>query len=237
MRPINSFLLAVCIALAIALVVLTVTPFYGAPYNQAASAAADSSQNQQSYVAAFWKWTTHDPVAFYTSLLAVFTFVLAVSTIGLWIVTYLTLRHARQDAARQARDMRDSIKVGQDSSKAAAKSADAAERGVIAADRAWIEVVIKLTDGLTFDKAEIYVSAEATFKNVGRSPATDVGVWLRLCADAAVASHFVADDARIGQRGYIRAVTGSYGQVLFPGRDASTNSRISIKLSEFTERL
>jgi hypothetical protein len=32
-----------------------------------------------------WHWTTHDPVAF-------FTFVLAASTIGLWIVTWLGIR-------------------------------------------------------------------------------------------------------------------------------------------------
>jgi hypothetical protein len=34
---------------------------------------------------AFWHWTTHEPVAFYT-------FVLAVSTIGLWIITWRGIR-------------------------------------------------------------------------------------------------------------------------------------------------
>src|SRR5436190_1382017 len=33
----------------------------------------------------FWHWTVHDPVAFYTSILAV-------STIGLWIITWRGIR-------------------------------------------------------------------------------------------------------------------------------------------------
>jgi hypothetical protein len=40
----------------------------------------------------FWHWTTHDPVAFYT-------FVLATSTIGLWIVTW-------RSSVRQSRELR-----------------------------------------------------------------------------------------------------------------------------------
>jgi hypothetical protein len=39
---------------------------------------------------AFWRWTTHDPVAVYTA-------VLAISTIGLWIVTARGIRNQRRD--------------------------------------------------------------------------------------------------------------------------------------------
>jgi hypothetical protein len=39
---------------------------------------------------AFWRWTTHDAVAVYTA-------VLAISTIGLWIVTALGIRNQRRD--------------------------------------------------------------------------------------------------------------------------------------------
>lgn len=60
----------------------------------------------------FWEKTTNDPTAYFTLWLVVFTGVLAVSTIGLWIVTW-------RGSASQARDMKDSIEV-------AAKSADAA---------------------------------------------------------------------------------------------------------------
>jgi hypothetical protein len=48
-------------------------------------------------VIAFWRWTTHDPVAFYTSVLAVFTGVLSISTIGLWIVTARGVRNQTRD--------------------------------------------------------------------------------------------------------------------------------------------
>jgi len=45
----------------------------------------------------FWQWTTHDPVAFYTSVLALFTGILGASTIGLWIVTARGVRNQRRD--------------------------------------------------------------------------------------------------------------------------------------------
>jgi hypothetical protein len=45
----------------------------------------------------FWQWTTHDPVAFYTSVLALFTGILGLSTIGLWIVTARGVRNQTRD--------------------------------------------------------------------------------------------------------------------------------------------
>src|SRR4051812_12484650 len=51
----------------------------------------------------FWEWTSHDPVAFYTSAVALFTAILALSTIGLWIATNRTLRHSRETAERELR--------------------------------------------------------------------------------------------------------------------------------------
>jgi hypothetical protein len=41
-------------------------------------------------VTTFWRWTTHDAVAAYTA-------VLAISTIGLWIVTMRGIRNQRRD--------------------------------------------------------------------------------------------------------------------------------------------
>ena len=41
-------------------------------------------------MAAFWEWTTHDSVSFYTFMLALFTGVLSVSTIMLWFATRRT---------------------------------------------------------------------------------------------------------------------------------------------------
>ena len=43
--------------------------------------------DQLSPLLRFWNWTTHDPVAFYASVVALFTAVLGVSTILLWKAT------------------------------------------------------------------------------------------------------------------------------------------------------
>ena len=48
-------------------------------------------------LAAFLQWTTHDPVAFYTFVVALFTGVLGASTIGLWIVTARGVRNQARD--------------------------------------------------------------------------------------------------------------------------------------------
>jgi hypothetical protein len=44
-----------------------------------AQESSNGIQPKENPFYAFWKWTTHDPVAFYTSVLALFTFVLSVS--------------------------------------------------------------------------------------------------------------------------------------------------------------
>jgi hypothetical protein len=196
---------------------------------------AKPAQPKENKLQAFWKWTTHDPVAFYTSILAVFTFVLAVSTIGLWGVTWLTLRHARQDAARQSRDMQSSIKIGQNAAKAAAKSADAAERGVVATDRAWIEIDIDLAGDLIFGEQEISVPVKIAFKNVGRSPAVHVTTVMRLFPDSTSASYEIGEFIRQ----YRSEITGGtdYGFVLFPGRDDIFKGTLTLERATFLGRL
>jgi hypothetical protein len=79
--------------------------------------AASNSVHKAEECKSLWGRTTSDPVAF-------FTFVLSVSTIGLWIVTW-------QASASQARDMKASI-------AAAEKSADIAREAMIAGERAFV---------------------------------------------------------------------------------------------------
>lgn len=66
--------------------------------------ATTESDEQKNIFERFWDWTTDDPVAF-------FTFVLSVSTIGLWIVTW-------RSGVRQSREMRASIAIAQQSASA-----------------------------------------------------------------------------------------------------------------------
>lgn len=86
----------------------------------------------------FWGRTTDDPVAFFTFWLAIFTFVLAVSTIGLWTVTW-------RSGIRQSREMRESIRVSSESSANAERAARAARDSadaLPALERAYIFVEI-----------------------------------------------------------------------------------------------
>jgi hypothetical protein len=45
----------------------------------------------------WWDWTAHDPVAFYTSILTFFTFLLFVSTLALWLSTRRGIRIQTDD--------------------------------------------------------------------------------------------------------------------------------------------
>jgi hypothetical protein len=80
----------------------THAPQYG--YHSAQSQKEDNPTNGKGELhKSLWERTWEDPVAFFTLWIAIFTFVLAASTIGLWIATILTLRHARETAERQLR--------------------------------------------------------------------------------------------------------------------------------------
>jgi hypothetical protein len=83
---------------------------------------ADESENH-----GFWQKAGDDPVAYFTLWLVGFTGVLAVSTIGLWIVTW-------RASASQARDMKASI-------AAAERSAGIARDAMIAGERAFVFTV------------------------------------------------------------------------------------------------
>jgi hypothetical protein len=120
----------------IALGFLVATVFWVAVLGWETADSLTEKQKQECYEAAkasghkaeecktLWERTTSDPVAF-------FTFVLSVSTIGLWIVTW-------RAGTRQARDMESSIAVAKESADTARLAADAA----IAAERARIQIAI-----------------------------------------------------------------------------------------------
>jgi hypothetical protein len=173
-------------------------------------------------------------LVFVTGWLVWATLGLRASTDRLWDAGERQMELIATNAAQQSRDMQDSIKVSQASAKAAAQSAEIAERGVAAADRAWIEIDVSLMGDLVFSENEVLTKAKAVFKNVGRSPATNVSIWIMLKADCAAASQYTDDSTR----GIARLVVmGDYGQVLFPGRDASLEREVSITRSEFLARI
>jgi hypothetical protein len=119
----------------------------------------------------FWQRTTDDPIAFFTLLLTLFTAVLAVSTIGLWIVTW-------RGAKKQAADMQESLRISRDAANATEKAASAALKSanaLIKADRAHIFVDDIVFDLPTKNKMPYelprIVKVNVTFVNNGRTAA------------------------------------------------------------------
>lgn len=176
------------------------------------------------------------------AVVAGFTIVLAISTIGLWLATNKLwstgerqIKLLAETSAAQSRDMQASIKVAQTAVKAAQKSADAAELSMVEADRPWIEVDIKISGPLIFTHEGIEISAEAKFKNTGRSPAINVGFEFKLCPDVGEASRFASDSAKIMRRSF--TTTLGTGQVIYPGKDAKISDTLRMKRGDFIARI
>jgi hypothetical protein len=92
--PVKLFVAAIAVC---ALILIRQSSAQDAPANaQTQQASHQEADSDKSFVA-FWRWTTHDPVAFYTFVLAALTGVLSVSTIGLWIVTWRGVRSQSRD--------------------------------------------------------------------------------------------------------------------------------------------
>ena len=121
---------------------------------------------------------------------AVFTIVLAISTIGLWAATRRLwvagerqFRHARASALAQSRATQASLAASVEAAKAATRSAAVAENALIATDRAWISIKAKVTRPLTFKDDQINLGVDFEIVNVGNAPATDVQLFAELCRD------------------------------------------------------
>jgi hypothetical protein len=114
-------------------------------------------------LALIWEKTTDDPVAFFTFWLAIFTLVLAFSTIGLWIVTW-------RSSVRQSREMRASIKAAEDTAVAAQINAEAARKSSEAVLRHERPYVFPSHERIaTRDDGSIVVRYGV--RNFGRTPA------------------------------------------------------------------
>lgn len=118
--------------------------------------------------------------------LALFTVLLALSTIALWLVTERTLRHAKAEAARQERDSRRhrldmfeanaaakrAANAASTAAAAAQKTADVGEKALTNLECPYIHVEVPQTglliDGTRYASASSFQSA---FRNYGRTPA------------------------------------------------------------------
>jgi hypothetical protein len=127
--------------------------------------AAQKSGHKTEECKSLWERTTSDPVA-------LFTFVLSVSTIGLWAVTW-------RSGVRQTRDMEGAIAAAQDANKIS-------NTHMIADQRAWVAVGhLGIIDDIVFKAAEggAVVFLSVTLTNLGKTPALDVHTQMDMAFD------------------------------------------------------
>jgi hypothetical protein len=157
--------LAIAALIAFAAWIFVALPLYYGPRDDTAPAKC-SSKEEKDY--GFWEKTRCDPATYFTAWLVGFTGVLAISTIGLWVVTWLS-------GVRQSRDMEASI-------AAAHRSADIAEKALLSVEIPYLYPVIRkhgfvinhstLTGQMAITNFDFGTDfLEYYFRNFGRSPA------------------------------------------------------------------
>jgi hypothetical protein len=110
---------------------------------------------------AFWDKAADDPVAYFTLWLVGFTGVLALSTIGLWLVTW-------RSGVRQSKETRDAIQVARHAN-------EIGRSGIIAEQRAWVSVGdLKIDKDILFREHGANISISVMIKNIGKTPALGV---------------------------------------------------------------
>jgi hypothetical protein len=119
----------------------------------------------------FWERATSDPVALFTLVLAFSTIGLWVATVGLYFAGERQLAHFQTTAERQARDTEDSIAVARDAANAADKSAKIAEEAFRRLERPYLMIKIIETIRLTrpFDGGQPHLQYRLV--NYGKLPA------------------------------------------------------------------
>jgi hypothetical protein len=116
-----------------------------------------------------WEKARTDPIALFTFWLVIFTAVLS----GVGVIQLKLLGRSETIAANSARAARDSA-------NAAKQSAEISEKTLVAANRPWIQLDVQVGGPITYDVNGANFTFRFILKNVGRSPATNVWVNLRV---------------------------------------------------------
>jgi hypothetical protein len=169
-----------------------------------------------------------DALATYTLWLVIFTGILAASTIGLWLVTEKTLRHAKGEANRQSRDMRDSI--------AAAETANRiARENFVEARRAWLDIIeVKLVAPTSFKEDRLLIGMSIAIKNLGSTPAINAVVETEASFGGANFNEMVKSAREKVER---RSATMPIGHNIFPNDVAEYGPRWGHGPDEFASHI
>ena len=183
-------------------------------------------QANQQLPETFWRKTFDDPVATFTLWLTVMTAILAVSTIGLWIVTWLGAR-------KQARDMGRSLHHSAAAARAASTSNRLTRELFSAEQRPWIYIDIVDQEQPRFgEDGNLYANLKFVVKNNGKSSA------FKAAATSTGFIHFGYKDYQEyfdGVRTLAERHVSFKGKTIFPGEDRSFQNEIFITYEQIDE--
>lgn len=148
--------------IAFAFWIFVALPLYYGPHDDGTPYKCPAKEDEQH---GFWEKTRCDPVAYFTAWLVGFTGVLAVSTIGLWIVTW-------RSGVRQSRDMENAIAAAQASNEISHKT-------MVADQRAWLIVRLSVTSDFVVGRGTCDVRVSARIANIGKTPAFNVHTHIK----------------------------------------------------------
>jgi hypothetical protein len=205
-----AVLAAVVFAVALlCLIVLYSSPPSNEPKQQQSSEKYEPGQKKRELSESFWQRTTHDPVAFFTLWLAIFTMIL--SAVAVIQIKFLVRGEG----------------IAANTAQAAKNSADVAKQTLISAQRAWIRIdQIGLGGGgLAIDKNGASVSISFKITNIGNSPALNVSPYAWLVVIKSGGPFPLQEQQRRCEE--IRNQPMSSGVTLFPNESFPSNIGVS----------
>lgn len=120
-------------------------------------------------------------LVYLTAVLAATTAALAWYTASLYRATVALGKEAKTSGAAQTEKMEKSIVVAQTAADAAVESNKLSREMFISSERPWVVVdFVQVKSGLIFNEIGASLDIEFTFKNVGKSPARNVTVEVKL---------------------------------------------------------
>ena len=162
--------------------------------------------------------------------IAIFTIILAVSTICLWKSTAGLEKFAEQ----QASDMKESIAAAKDAVKVASDANHLNRENFLATERPWVTADIGVGGPLYYNINGANITLLFRLKNVGKSPATHVWINLRTLAPA-IGVDAPYDPREAQQKLYEETKArplSSFGYTLFPGDVITQAMTVSIGKDE-----